>query len=148
MGLPQIGTEMIRFPHRKFGQWLASIVLMPSLTTYYIHSYRRRVHYWYRILSLHTWAVDIFSRELVLVTAHFGGYKHQSWTQTLLLDRLMCVHPPGVLHYLFVDLYDMRCRYLYLYLNACMPSLINPIASYAPFHFATCAKFNPLYPCI
>jgi hypothetical protein len=117
MGLPQIGTEMIRFPHRKFGQWLASIVLMPLLTTYYIHSYHRCVYYWYCILSLHTWAVDIFSQELVLVTG----------VQTLDTDpSIILAHVCApVLHYLFVDMYDMRCRYLYLYLNTCMPSLMN-----------------------
>ena len=75
MGLPQITAEMKQWPRRKYGTYLTIIFRLQFLMGFfYSYSYNSHIYSRDWIIYLHSWPVDLFSRELVLATAHSGKH--------------------------------------------------------------------------
>ena len=77
MGLPQIVNEVKRWPQRKYGICLVTLltVLFAFIDVFCIHSNNCRIYSRHFALYLYPWSMDILTGELVLATAHFGGYR-------------------------------------------------------------------------
>jgi hypothetical protein len=82
MGLPQIANEVKRWPQRKYGIYLVTLltVLLAFTDVFCIYSNNFHIYSWHFALYLYPWSMDILTGEPVLATAHFGG--HHRWLGT------------------------------------------------------------------